>query len=351
MLAPVTHILPLTTIVRTRMLPIQGRVLARVGQKVSPSDTIAEASISRQHLMIDAARQLGLTAAKADALLSKLKRGQRVTKDALLAQSSGLFPAELLSPANGKIVVIGGGKILLETGDASFELKAGLSGTVSHVMENRGVVIRATGSLIQAAWGNGRLDSGTLTNLSQKGSDVLDAEKLDVSQRGAVILSGMMDDPGAMRIAIELPVRALILGSIAPALIPLAMQAKFPILLTEGFGLRPMNLNAYKLLSTNIKREICVNAEMLDYEAGTRPEAIIPLPAQQEPPEPRDVESFAPGQNVRILSALKPGEIGTLINLRAQAAFPSGLKAPAGDVRLESGEEIVIPLVNLEVLS
>jgi hypothetical protein len=351
MLAPVTHILPLTTIVRTRLLPIPGKVLVRVGQRVSPADVIAETFFGRDHVLVDVAKKLGLSAAKADALLAKLKRGQRVTQNALILEAGGLFTREVRSPVDGRVVAVGGGKILLETGDAGFELRAGLSGVISHVMEGRGAVIRSTGALVQAVWGNGRMDSGLLVNLSQKPDDVLVSSQLDVSQRGSVILSGSMDDPEAMRAAIDLPVRALILASLSTALIPLAMQARFPILLTEGFGRRPMNATAYKLLTTNVKREVSVNAEMFDAGTGSRPEVIVPLPVQQEPAEPRDVETFAPGQNVRVIRAARAGEIGTLASLRpGQTLLPSGLRAPCGEVRLENGEQIVIPLVNLEVL-
>ena len=38
MLAPVTHILPLTTVVRQRLLPAPGRVVVRVGQKVTATE-------------------------------------------------------------------------------------------------------------------------------------------------------------------------------------------------------------------------------------------------------------------------------------------------------------------------
>jgi len=43
--------------------------------------------------------------------------------------------------------------------------------------------------------------------------------------------------------------------------------------------------------------------------------------------------------------------IGTILELRPGLnVFPSGLRAPAAQVRLENGEQLLIPFVNLEVV-
>jgi len=113
----------------------------------------------------------------------------------------------------------------------------------------------------------------------------------------------------------------------------------------------PMNSAAFKLLTTNNKREVTVNAEHFDRYAGNRPEVIIPLPVSNEPDEPKDFITFAEGQTVRLRRPPNAGMIGTLSNLRAGLSeLPSGLRAPAADVRLENGEIQLVPLINLEVV-
>lgn len=350
MFASSLRILPLTTIVRTRALPAEGRVLVRPGQKVTPADVIAETTVRQKHSILDVAAELGIPPSRADSAL-KVKRGQKINKGDILGESSGIFGREALSPLEGLVVATGGGKIVLETGGAALQIRAGLAGTVSQVIENRGAVLRASGALIQGAWGNGKMDSGILISLIKQADDPLTAAQLDVSLRGSILLGGHVADLKTLQSAAEMLVRGLILASLAPQLLSAAQQAPYPILLLEGFGKRPMGAQAFKLLSTNLKREISVNAESFNRFKGSRPEVFISLPVGQEPPEPRDIESFAPGQTVRINWLARPAQSGTLTQLYAQPTqLPGGISARCAQIRLETGEVVTAPLSNLEAL-
>jgi hypothetical protein len=112
-----------------------------------------------------------------------------------------------------------------------------------------------------------------------------------------------------------------------------------------------MNPVAYKLLITNTKREVALNSAPYNRYTGSRPEIIIPLPVSQPPPQTRDRDVFSSGQQVRICRNPNIFEVGILTNLLSGLTdFPSGLSLPAADVLLESGQKVIIPLVNLEVL-
>lgn len=356
MLAPLIHILPLATIMRMRLMPIEGKIIAGVGQKVNPTDTVAEAVLGRKHLVIDAAQKLDVPQRDV-AKFIKVKKGQQVAKGDLLAESQGLFGKEITSPANGTIVATGSGKIVIETGGAVFELQAGIPGVVTQTIGSRGVVIRATGGVVQGVWGNGKLDYGMMHSLMEGPEDMFEPARIDVSLRGTILLGGHVDTHKVFQNAADLAVRGLIVTSLNPALLQAAAQAAFPVLVLEGFGRRPMTASAYKLLSTNIKRDVSLNAEMpnrqnfvTSYQGNARPEVFIPLPVSQEPPEPREAETFAPGQVVRVVFLSKPGRQGTILRLRPMATLPSGIKANAAEVRLENGEQILAPLTNLEVV-
>jgi hypothetical protein len=190
-----------------------------------------------------------------------------------------------------------------------------------------------------------------MTSLIEKPDEVLNPERLDVSLRGSVILGGHVRDMETLRAAAELPVRGMIISSILSSLIQPAIQARFPILVLDGFGAMPMNSAAFKLLTTNNKREVTVNAEPFDRYNGNRPEVIIPLPVSSEPDEPEDFEMFAVGQQVRMRRSPHAGMLGSISDLPAGlSVLPSGLRAPAAEVKLENGKTVIVPLVNLEVV-
>jgi hypothetical protein len=275
-----------------------------VGQKVSPKDIVAEATVGHKHVIIDVGQKLGMSPRQVTKLI-RVKKGQQISKDDVLAASTGMFGREILSPAQGLVVATGGGKIVLQTGGAIMELAAGIPGMVTQVIGLRGVVIRATGAVVQGVWGNGKLDSGMMYSLMERQEDVLDSGRLDVSLRGSILLGGHVESSKVFQNAADLPVRGLILASMSPTLLGPALQASFPVVLLEGFGRRPLNGAAYKLLTTNVKREVSLNAEFPDRQNNTRPEVFVPLPVAQEPPEPRDVETFAPGHHCPIAPGVK----------------------------------------------
>jgi hypothetical protein len=349
MLAPVTHILPVTHIQRTLRLPTNGRVLVRTNQKVNATDIIAEAHQEGRHILVNVRRALGLASTKETESLIDRKVGEKVQKGDVIAKIGRFLPKVVRAPEDGEIVAINNGQVLLEVEARLFQLKAGFSGSVAEVLPDRGAIIEAHGTLIQGIWGNNQIDQGLMLALAQTAGEALTRDRLDVSMRSAVIVGGYCADPEALRMSNELPLRGMIVGGMEAALIPLANTLVFPLIVLDGFGPVPMNSAAFKLLSTNDKREICLNAAAWNLSTGDRPEVIIPLPVEGR--LPKETDEFKPEQVVRIQGAPYTGQIATLVRVRPWlTALPNGLRVPAADVRLESNEVVSIPLANLDVL-
>jgi hypothetical protein len=352
MLAQVRHILPITKIRRQRLLPGVGRVLVRKGQKVSAVDAIAEAVLEPQHILLDVARALGLPVGRVDEHIQR-RPGEAVDEGDILAGPVGWAKRVLRAPRAGKVIKIGRGTILLQAETPPYQLQAGLPGVVVSLIPERGVVIETNGALVQGVWGNGRIDSGLLRLGIDRPEDVLARDRLEIGLRGAVLLAGYCSDSGVLETAENLPLRGLILSSMAASLVPVALGVSFPILVLDGFGLLPMNGAAYQVLTTNESRDVAINAGSNTAYGDQRPEVVIGLPVSEPSDAPRDIVDFAPGQRVRIVRAPYHGQIGTIIAIQTGVVAPvwaSGVKAEAAQVRLESGEQAGLPLVNLEVL-
>ena len=414
MLAPVTHVLPFTTIQRERSLPVPGRVLVRQGQRVDPSDAVAEATLTPEHLVLDIAKGLALPRDRADEQIQR-KAGEQVSEGDVLAGPVGITRRVVRAPRAGRVLIAGNGQMLLQVESRPFQLRAGIPGIVVGLILERGVVIENKGALVQGVWGNGRIDYGSLHVLASRPDHALSPDQVDASLRGAVVFAGYCDQAEVLKTAAEAPLKGLILSSMASALIPVAARMPYPIVLIEGFGLLPMNSAAFNLLVSNDRREVALNAEPWDRFTNRRPEVFIPRPAgesrpaeespptpldkggaespptaltkggaeshratlsvaarfgkrgEESPPAPLDkggaeprgrlgkggeeIVEFAVDQRVRVVRAPHKSQIGTIANLLpGTQVFPSGVQGQAAEVRLEDGNKVILPLANLEVL-
>lgn len=351
MLAHTTHVLPLTTVQRTRLLPAPGKLLARQGQKVTPQDVIAQTSLSSEHILLDVARGLHVPPKQVEKYLERLA-GENVSAGDLIANGpKGWVRRSVRSPVDGRILSIRNGQVLLEKESPPVDLLAGYAGTVTELIPDRGAVIEMTGALVQGAWGNGKVEFGPLRTVVQAGSQELTADRMSVELRGSVLVCGPLTQPEVLRLAIEIGVRGLVVSSLSVDLLSVAEKAAMPILLTEGFGNLPMNPLIFRLLSTNENREASINAEPYDRYTGSRPEVVIPLPSTGKASPPPLPQAYAPQQQVRLLGAPYHGQMGVILQLiPGLTSLPSGLRVQAADVRLESGSRVQVPLANLDVL-
>jgi hypothetical protein len=350
MLAPVTHFLPVTTIRRERLLPQPGKVIVRAGQKVTALDVIAETNLELEYQLLDIAHILHVSQKKSDRYL-QCEVGDQLSSGDLIAGPVGISNRVVRAQKNCKVILAGDGQVLLESSGKPFQLKAGIPGDVVELVPDRGAIVETTGALVQAVWGNGQMDFGVMSVLAKQPDHTLTIADLDVSLRGSIVLSGYCGDVETLKMTDELPLRGLILGSMEAELLPLASKMHFPIVLIEGFGKLPMNPVVFKLLTTNDRREVALNAEAWNQYARPRPEIVIPLPAPGNTEIAQESVEFAPEKQVRVLRSPSEGKIGTIVKMVGSVNFPGGLRSPAAEVKLEEGNIAVFPLANLEIIA
>lgn len=349
MITPVTHMLPMTKIRRARMLPASGEVLVRMDQKVNANDVVARCMLPGKHVIIDLYRALGISAKTPLETITDRKSGERLQKGDVIAQTGKGFKRIVRAPADCFIVTMAGGNALLEMFSPPFELKAGMEGIVREVKPERGIVLEASGTLIQGVWGNGQIGSGLLLVPLRKNDDEMTRAWLDVTLRGAVVTGSFCSQADALQAAAELPVKGLILSSMTADLIPLAKSMPFPIILIEGFGKLPLSSHAFELLKSSEKRDVAINACEWDKYKGERPEITMTLPG--EGGDARAGARLKPGLKVRVTIPPYTSQVGTILQIRSTSAtMHSGLRLPSADIQFEEFPTTAIPLVNLDVI-
>jgi hypothetical protein len=331
-------------------MPAVGRIIARRGQQVNPSDIVAEALFRPEHILLDIALGLGLPAKEADHYIQR-RAGDEVVEGDVIAGPVGIGRRVVRAPKPGTVVVAGEGQVLMELEGQFSELRAGYSGLVTEIVGDRGVIIETVGALIQGVWGNGRINFGLLNILAHSPDELVTADRMDVSLRGAVIMAGFCEDEKVLRSAEDLPIRGMILASMDSALTPVALEVNYPIVLIEGFGKLPMNQDAFTILSSSERREAALNAEPWDRIGNTRPEVVISASEVAFPEVTTDLVNYSIGQTVRVVSPPYKSMLGKLTSMsQSLSHLPSGLLARSADVLLVSGDSVKVPLANLEII-
>lgn len=349
-LAPITHIIPLTTIRRVRRLPRPGRITVRLNQKVQPPDVVAEAETILSYIFLDIAHGLGVSPNSAEKYIARGK-GSEVEEGEVIAGPIGFSRRTVRAPGDGRVVEISDGKVLFELHSEPFRMRAGFSGVVVDSDGLQQVSIETVGALIQAAWGNGQQDCGVMRLVSRKPGDRLIAEQLDINLRGAVLVAGICDSEEPLHRAADLSIRGLILGGMAADLMSVAQRQSYPIVIIEGFGDQPINSAAYDLLSSNIGREAALDARPTAPYKSHRPEIVIPLPASIKTSTPEDFVMLEKGTRVQVLRLPHRGAVGIVDEVLAQAVhYPSGIRARSARINIGEAGIITVPLANLKTL-
>lgn len=348
MYAPVVHYLRNTNIRRERMLPRPGRVLVSSGQRVSTSDVIAESPNPSGHFFLDIRKILGVSPFEAEELIQR-KVGERLAKGDILAETGGAFSKVVRAPEDCIVQEIESGVMMMESPGEPMQILAGLPGFVREITPELGAVIESGGSLVQGVWGNQKTNSGTLMILCDSPDQELTVRQLEASAKETVVVAGYCSNGEPLRLAADMELHGLILSGLNPELLDLVDNLNFPIMLIEGFGKQPMNSAAYAIFHECERKNASIHARRWDQTTGERPEVLIPF--QNQSLQPPEIDEFAPGQNVHIKLPPLNGEVGTILEQNVGLTnFPNGLRLPAAVLRLQNGDQVTVPLANLELI-
>jgi len=351
MIVDVIRVAPVVEIHRTRQLPVPGRVLVKKGQMVHTQDVIAEALIPGNVLMLDIARGLGIPPQEVKHCLVR-EKGEVLKEGDVIAQCEGAFPRLVRVPVEGVFLACQQGKAALATGNSRITLHSGMIGEIESVIAGFGVHLSVRGSLLQGMWGNGKIGEGVIEVLKSPVETPIKASMMGRMQSDQVIAGGICLHAEVLKACEAAGISGLILGSLAPELVPMAMALPFPLIVLQGFGVLPVDPDIFECLRDRSGGSAAINAQAVDVFKGVRPEVIIPHDTGEPSPELGFREKLKVGQQVRVMSGTAMGQTGALIELLStKTQFTSGLEAHGAVVQLLSGETVKTPAQNVVIVN
>jgi hypothetical protein len=359
-----------TLLRRRRILPIRGEVLVKPGDRVAARDVVALTMLPGPITPVNVANLLSIPAGDLPGAML-VAQGDAVSAGRLLARSKGIFgwlKKECPSPAAGRVEAISGvtGQVMLR-GDP---LPVFLSGTVVEVVAGEGATIEAEGSLVQGIFGIGGEAFGPIRMACERPDQNLTAESISKPMEGAVVVGGARVTAEALVRGVEIGVSAIVAGGIDDqdlrdflgydlgVATTGSENAGLTLIITEGFGEIGMARRTFELLSSRAGSDAAVTGATQIRAGVLRPEVVIPREgkaaagAPQKPPaSTENGHVLRAGVSVRIIRDPYFGMIGTALTLPEKPqVLGSGSKARVLEVQLPSGERVVVPRANVELI-
>lgn len=184
-----------TTIEKVRRLPLKGDVLVKVGDEVSPRTVVARTEIPGIMQTVKLAEKLGVEPADVQKLL-KVKAGDAITQNDLLAETKGLFGryfrSEIRCPVTGTIELVSQttGHVGIRQAATPIEKDAYVEGVVTRVMPGEGVVVTCEGALVQGIFGVGGERQAELVTVTNSPADALTEAHISPEHKGKIIVGG-----------------------------------------------------------------------------------------------------------------------------------------------------------------
>ena len=333
-----------TTIRKSRRLPLKGDVVVELGEEVQPGSVVARTNIPGILRTVRASERLSIEPDELPGAV-QVRQGQDVTHGTVLAESRsffGIFKTECKAPVDGCVEIIN-----TTTGHISIREKPN--------------PIEVTG-YIQGIFGVGGERRGAIRIVVKDPGEVITADHIQPDMAGLVIAGGSNVTADALRKAYELGVAGIVVGAIIDrdlidflgydigVAITGHENIHMTLVLTEGFGQIRMADRTFRLLNSLEGQIASINGATQIRAGVIRPEVIVPHPQQLAA---TDSESSALdiGTPIRIIREPYFGQLASVTELPSELQeIPSGAMVRVLLARLQSGEVVVVPRANVEII-
>lgn len=358
-----------TMLRKQRRLPLPGRILVKVGDKVRATDVVAATELPGNVITVNVAREMNCQPNEIPAQMVK-QLGDRVEAGDILAETKsffGLFHSYVKAPVLGTIESISEitGQVLLRGNPTPVELEAYVDGVVTEVAADEAVTVETRGALLQGIFGLGGETYGELKMLCSRPDEPLDPESIGESCRDKVIVGGSHASLNALRAAMAVGARAVVVGGVRDADVDELLgyhlgvavtgseKLGLTLVVTEGFGSIPMARRSFELMAAREGRETSVSGATQIRAGVIRPEVIIAAPEDEPARKSSEHEAglITIGSPIRLI---REPYFGVLANVTALPEEPQQIETEAKVrvllARLDDGREVTVPRSNAELI-
>ena len=337
-----------------RKLTRDGTVMVFPGQFTDPTMQIAWRKTWRTHFSVNLYEALDLQQGTnlQDYLL--ISEGDFVSVNEPIARRTDRKTRTLNALNSGRFLGESSGNLIFEADSEDLEtVAAGFPGTITDIIPNRGAVIETVGAYAAGVWGNNRIGQGILLTVSDIAKDgVFNNQSLSMAMSGSIVFANTCYDADVLRATIRLSPGGLIFGSLPSALLSVAEQLPFPVIVTDTIGMGRISDPIYQMLGENIIK--CAYLYSAPARGNIPQTAEIIIPQEEMTSDKNNLlADIAVGNRVRVLDGYYAGEIGFITKLLPQEANTDEDSEPIGDrvqICSDADTYITLPVNNIELL-
>ena len=359
-----------TAVRKRRELPLRGRILVSIGERVASDTIVAEADREGDLQLARVAESLGVAPEDVSSVM-KVHEGEEVSEGQLIAEARslwGLLRSSVHAPMSGTIEFISRstGHVGIRGKKKTISLTGYIDGVVESVDEGRSVVIGTQATFVQGIFGVGGERNGVIRLLLiDSGTPVLPAH-IPTDARGSILVGGHSPLIEALRAAMAAGAVGFVTGSIDDRILSSFVgheigvaitgdeEVPMTLIVTEGFGAIPMNPQILSVLGRVAGTSASINGATQVCAGALRPEIICRAADEGgSHGEGLGAGGLAPGSRVRLIRVPYFGMQGTVQELPHELArLETGAVARIARVKLDDDGRVVdVPRANLEASS
>jgi hypothetical protein len=359
-----------------RRLPCPGKVLARKGSRVDAEEIVASAYMPADQQVVNVARALAIAPERVERAMRR-ELGNKVATGEVLARLGG---RSCVAPVSGVIAAVDTdmGYVTIAPDPKLIELKASVAGFVMDLQPYESVTIETPAVQVFGAFGVGEERFGVLHLLVTDPADVVLPDQITPRSAYSIVIAGAAISAAALRRAVKEQVRGVIVGGIEEhelrAFLSMpdqrgwrvqggawhfphgtgALDPGLTLIVTEGFGVRPMSKPAFDVLAEQNGHEALVEGITSLRRPLVRPRVVVPMQRSADVQLEVERPKLRPGAYVRLLGDEYLGQVG---RVRAVPVTPrrvgSQVLTSVVEVALRQDETVVlvVPRTAIEVLA